>query len=177
MSTTITKLKVLVDREGGIKIPTEIFEWELPILEDIHAAEGSLVQEIDSYQISADIDAVRAHEMIMSKYDQAGPNSIARNHYRSPRDIARKYGLPMGDLDHQRAQSHVSTPNPAREKFLAEQSSRIAAQEAAQQAEDDEGAEIDAGESDKQFAGTSTGASASDPGGDSDGGSGEDAAA
>ncbi|HKK05653.1 MAG TPA: hypothetical protein VKA50_07380 [Gammaproteobacteria bacterium] len=129
--TTVTKLHVLVDRDAGQKIPCVIFDFELPILEDIHAREGSLVHELDSWQVELDdFDAQRAHAGLMSKYNQPETQAIVRSHYRGARELARRTGLPIGDTTQVQQQSLVNTRNPEREAFLQRQADAIKAKQA-----------------------------------------------
>jgi len=113
MSTQIERVQLLIDRGSDIKTPTIVFDFEVPILQDMHEGAGSGVFEQKRWPIQTDMTAQDAHALVSGKYGQKESADFVRAHYPNASTLARKTGLPLaegGDVGP--AQALVSTPNP-----------------------------------------------------------------
>jgi len=143
MSTQIERVQLLIDRGADVKTPVIVFDFEVPILQDMHEGAGSGVFESKRWPIQTDMTAQDAHALVMGKYSQKESGEFARQHYPNVSTLARKTGLPMADGgDTGPAQARISTPNPEEIAALkAEQAKREAAEREAMKA-----AGVDTGE-------------------------------
>lgn len=91
----ITVLTVLVDRDAHMKIPTTIYEHELPVLEEIYGEDA--VQVVDEREAVTTLTAGEAHRQLLQKYKQH--HGIVRSLYRNAGTLARRFGLPQNAAD------------------------------------------------------------------------------
>lgn len=136
MSTQIERVQLLIDRGADVKTPVIVFDFEVPILQDMHEGAGSGVFESKRWPIQTDMTAQDAHALVLGKYSQKESGEFARQHYPNVSTLARKTGLPMADGgDTGPAQARISTPNPEEIAALkAEQAKREAAEREAMKA-------------------------------------------
>lgn len=66
---TLTQLVVIIDRGADIKLPTTIFDYELPVLEAIYGEELIAVVDEDEVEVPA-FTANEAHDALRRKYAQ-----------------------------------------------------------------------------------------------------------
>lgn len=116
MTTQIERVQLLIDRGSDVKTPCIVFDFEVPILQDMHEGAGSHVIEEKRWPIQTDMSAQDAHAMIMGKYGQKESGDIARNHYRDAGMVHRKTGLPFDtSADTGPAQALINARNPEAE--------------------------------------------------------------
>jgi hypothetical protein len=98
-------LTVLIDRDATVRIPTTVYEYELPVLEEIHGEQS--VSVVDSRDVSVDITAADAYAQLMRKYPQH--TEAVKVIYRNPKALARESGLPYAVGDDEAARFQQSS--------------------------------------------------------------------
>jgi hypothetical protein len=101
--TKVMVLTVLIDRDAATKIPTTIYEWEWPILEEIHG-EGQVI-EIDARPSVTTMTAGEAYQQLLTKYKHKEAHATIKGLWRNAAALGRKTGLPMNDTDNTRGGS------------------------------------------------------------------------
>jgi len=95
--TKVMVLTVLIDRDASTKIPTTVYEWEFPILEEIHG-EG-LITIVDEKPSVTTMTAGEAFNQLLTKYKHKEAHAIIKGLYRNAAALARRTRLPMNDTD------------------------------------------------------------------------------
>jgi hypothetical protein len=81
----VKRLNVLVERDGGVVIPLEIHEFELPVLESIHVG----VTVVDE-KPGQDIDPDTAYGMLTSNYGDEAVTKVFPTAHALARQFAPK---------------------------------------------------------------------------------------
>lgn len=95
--TPITLVTLLIERDAATKIPTTVFEYEVPIIEEIHGAD--VVHVIEERAGETTLTAGEAHAQLMAKYKTDEHRLIIKSFFRDAKTLSRKSGLPMGSND------------------------------------------------------------------------------
>jgi hypothetical protein len=99
---TIEVLNVVVDHGPHNKTITEIFAWELPVLEEIYGEDA--VEILRERTMTTTLTAGEAHRMLMFKYrGQEKDNGAVKRVFRNARELSKKMGLPHHQGDRGRA--------------------------------------------------------------------------
>lgn len=127
---SITQLTVLVDMGAHNKTPTHIFEYEKPVLEEIHGITNVIVQ--DSEEVDVDyFNAAEAYAALLRKYKQHEADIKAV--YRNVKELAKESGLDYEEGDDTRQQFNGAVQYKNGKKVGAKSSSakKTAAKKAA----------------------------------------------
>ena len=95
--------EVTIERSNNEKISTEVFAYEVPVLERVH---GSLTftgypadAEIDdvepAYSVKIDGDANDVYRRLQNKFDNTVNGTVVATVYRDAKELAKMAGLPM----------------------------------------------------------------------------------
>lgn len=96
----ITVVTAIVDHSAHVKIPVSVFEYELPVIEEIFGSENVLVT--GDKVVSVDrFNAADAHATLLRKYRQN--EQEVRNVYRGPKSLAKE-----SDLSYERGDENAS---------------------------------------------------------------------
>ena len=90
---SLTIVSLLIDRDANCKLPVQVFDWEQPILEEIHGEAnvvyvdgGDQIREVDADEF----DMSAAFEGLVAKYRTSADGDQARARYfAKPRDLDR----------------------------------------------------------------------------------------
>ncbi len=90
----LTQLLVLIDRDATTKLPATIFDYELPILEDLYGEEQVFVVEDETKEVEVEnFDLSAAFDGLVAKYKRTAEGDTARRRYFSKaRDLEKKLG-------------------------------------------------------------------------------------
>ncbi len=96
----ITIITAIVDHSAHVKIPVSVFEYELPVLEEIFGQEN--IQVTGEKTITVDrFNAADAHAALIRKYRQN--EAEVRAVYRGPKSLAKE-----SDLSYERGDENAS---------------------------------------------------------------------
>jgi hypothetical protein len=96
----ITVITAIIDHSAHVKIPVSVFEYELPVIEEIFGQEN--VQVTGEKVVSVDrFNAADAHAAMIRKYRQN--EAEVRAVYRGPKSLARE-----SDLAYERGDENAS---------------------------------------------------------------------
>jgi len=85
------RVSVIVERNQNIKIPTVVYDYEIPVLKAIHGDDN--IHEQSRAACDEPFDAKTAYEGLMLKYrDKEEGMSILAGVFRDARDLARYVG-------------------------------------------------------------------------------------
>src|SRR5690625_400592 len=87
----VNQVLAIIDRDATTKMPVTVFEWELPVLEEIHGI-GSIA-EIEADEVDVSLTASEAFNAMMSKYSQH-QNAVKLIYRGGARALAKASGLP-----------------------------------------------------------------------------------
>jgi hypothetical protein len=111
----ITQLIVLIDRDAGTKLPATIFDYELPVLQEIYGEEQIAEIEEDLVEVDA-FTANDAFDALRRKYAQH-MDAVLRA-YPRVQNLAKSSGLKYvadqdnGKLKQSQVTDHAKTPAP-----------------------------------------------------------------
>ncbi len=96
----ITIITAIVDHSAHVKIPVSVFEYELPVLEEIFGQEN--IQVTGEKTVTVDrFNAADAHAALIRKYRQN--EAEVRAVYRGPKSLAKE-----SDLSYERGDENAS---------------------------------------------------------------------
>lgn len=96
----ITIVTAIIDHSAHVKIPVSVFEYELPVIEEIFGQEN--IQVTGQKVVSIDrFNAADAHAALMRKYAQN--QDAVRTIYRGPKSLAKE-----SDLAYERGDENAS---------------------------------------------------------------------
>ena len=105
--TTIQSLVVVIDRDASTKLPTTIFDYELPYLDVIYGEDHYEIVQEDEVDVP-NFDVLEAYEGMRQKYKRhENEFDDVRNVYPDVRAFAKAIGLPAPDAKSVRARSVV----------------------------------------------------------------------
>lgn len=87
----LTALTAIIDHSAHVKIPVTVFEYELPVLEEIFGQENVLVTGEKTVTVER-FNAAEAHAALLRKYRQN--EAEVRAVYRGPKSLAKESDLP-----------------------------------------------------------------------------------
>jgi pyruvate/2-oxoglutarate dehydrogenase complex dihydrolipoamide acyltransferase (E2) component len=111
----VTQLIVLIDRDAGTKLPATIFDYELPVLQEIYGEEQIAEVEEDLVEVDA-FTANDAFDALRRKYAQH-MDAVLRA-YPRVQNLAKSSGLKYvadqdnGKLKQSQITDHSKTPTP-----------------------------------------------------------------
>ncbi len=91
-TTTLKQITVLIDRDASTTIPATIFEYELPVLEQIYNEEQLTTNETKSVKVE-DFDAEKAYDGLKTKYRSSEGTTALKTIY--PNLAAFKKAIPV----------------------------------------------------------------------------------
>lgn len=92
----MTVLHVNIVRDPMVKIPAEIFEHELPILEALNGEDNVEVVSEETVEVE-NFDVVDEYDRLMRKYRKLEQSNFAEVLGRSPRKLAKQLGMEYDD--------------------------------------------------------------------------------
>jgi len=92
----LTQLTVIIDRGADIKLPTTIFEYELPVLQAIYGEEQVFVAEEEDVEVPT-FTANEAHDALRRKYSQEQSLQAVLSVYPRPATLAKASGLEVDE--------------------------------------------------------------------------------
>lgn len=103
---TVPQLVVLISRDSTVTIPVTCFEYELPVLEEIHGEENVTIDSQEDVEVDA-FNAAEAYQQLQAKYPQH--LEAIRIVYRSPKALAKETGLAYEDGDDNKVRKQSAT--------------------------------------------------------------------
>lgn len=80
----MTKVHVLIERNGGVRIPRLVPDYEVPVLQEIHGE--AMVSIVSSVETKDSVDPVEAHEALIRRYGDEAVRPV----YRTPQSLERE---------------------------------------------------------------------------------------
>lgn len=97
-TVTLALLTVLINRDPTVTIPVQFFEYELPVIEEIHGELSVSVASSKDVTVPA-FSAADAYAQLLRKYAQH-PEAV-KAIYRNPKALAKESGLSYESGDDQ----------------------------------------------------------------------------
>lgn len=120
---TLNQCVVIIDRDAQTKLPATVFEYEVPVLEELYGEENiSIHSETDVEVDTTDFRAVDAYAGLINKYSQHV--DIVKRVYPRVRTLARESGLPLEAGDESRAKFNQSSELVGGESVQSKTTSR-----------------------------------------------------
>lgn len=132
---TLNQLVVIIDRGADLKLPTTVFEYELPVLERIYGEDAISVDSEEEVDVPA-FTANEAYEVLRSKY---GPRHLedVQAVYPRPSALGKASGLEVEEdtTRGKRPQSLVTDHKKVAAKVAKKPAKKTAAKKTAAAAE------------------------------------------
>ena len=116
MAKTINRCLVEINRNPTVTVPDEVWDWEIPVLQELHGEQSVQVVSSRTRPIPEDFTAVDAYAQLERKYNTDAGKQAIRFVYRSVQALAKASGLPYQNGDentvkYQEAQVIVRDPD------------------------------------------------------------------
>lgn len=104
--TPLPVVEVLIERNNNEKISTEVFKFEVPILQALHG-ETRVIEGDEVFDVAYSGDANDMFRNMVLKYNTPQAGEVVQRAYRNVRELADETGLPMGKTKQAPASANV----------------------------------------------------------------------